>query len=926
MSRWQGLQVKSEGTGISQPLSQQVNLLGEMLGQAIREQAGEGIFNLVEDLRQLCKRAANENDPAARDRAEEIIRGLGQNELVWLLRAYSAFFHLVNQAEQQEIIRINRERARGAGGHVGRPDSIDEAIGKMKGAGVPIEKALELIGRLDIQPTLTAHPTEARRRSILDKQRRIATLLTQLRLDPTPDEEEDALDELYAHISLLLATAEVRVERPTVREEVEQGLYFLRGSIWEAVPAIHRDVERALRKHYGEVHELPVFLRYRSWIGSDRDGNPNVTPEVTRWTLAVQRQTALRKHLEELRRLQQELSISQRRAAIPESLYRSLEADEQEVPLDEARRRQYQDEPYRLKLVYMMTRLGWLLEDLEAGDPYRSGYTSERYVADLDLIDSALRESGFAEAADHSNLWRARVLARSFGFHLATLDVRQHSRIHEQALTEILRLAGVTENYAALSEEEKLAVLTAELRNPRPLLARGAELPKGAREVLETFALMRQAIQAEPASIRCYIVSMTHAISDLLEPMLLAKEAGLGTPEGGFPALDFVPLFETIDDLETSHNLMRQLFEHPAYRPQLEARGRFQEIMLGYSDSNKDGGYWMANWALHKAQRSLGAVCREYDVDFRLFHGRGGTVGRGGGRANQAILAMPRVAHNGRIRLTEQGEVISFRYALPEIARRHLEQLVSAMLAAFAPEEPVAAPADRREELMEKVARRSMQAYRELIDDPGLWRWYIHVTPIEQISRLPIASRPVSRKSASEVDFEGLRAIPWVFAWTQARYLVPGWFGVGKALQQTIEEDPGAEEALRKLSREWPFFDAVLESAQREMARARLPISERYARLDDRHNGPDYHRWIADDFERAREMILRITGNGELLENSPVIRKSIALRNPYTDVLNLLQIELIRRSREGSDMDDEELRQDIFLSINGIAAAMQSTG
>src|SRR5690606_18125377 len=356
----------------------------------------------------------------------------------------------------------------------------------------------------------------------------------------------------------------------------------------------HRDVERALRKHYGEVHELPVFLRYRSWIGSDRDGNPNVTPEVTRWTLAVQRQTALRKHLEELRRLQQELSISQRRAAIPESLYRSLEADEQEVPLDEARRRQYQDEPYRLKLVYMMTRLGWLLEDLEAGDPYRSGYTSERYVADLDLIDSALRESGFAEAADHSNLWRARVLARSFGFHLATLDVRQHSRIHEQALTEILRLAGVTENYAALSEEEKLAVLTAELRNPRPLLARGAELPKAAREVLETFALMRQAIQAEPASIRCYIVSMTHAISDLLEPMLLAKEAGLGTPEGGFPALDFVPLFETIDDLETSHNLLRQLFEHPAYRPQLEARGRFQEIMLGYSDSNKDGGYWMA--------------------------------------------------------------------------------------------------------------------------------------------------------------------------------------------------------------------------------------------------------------------------------------------------------------------------------------------
>jgi phosphoenolpyruvate carboxylase len=928
MSRWRGLQVKSEGTGISKPLSQQVNLLGEMLGQAIREQAGERAFSLVEELRLLCKRAANEGDPTARDQAEEIIRGLEQDEIVWLLRAYNAFFHLVNQAEQQEIIRINRDRARGTGGHASRPDSIEEAIGSMKARGASLEEALELVSKLDIQPTLTAHPTEARRRSILDKQRRIAALLTLLRLDPTPDEEADALDELYAHISLLLATAEVRVERPTVREEVEQGLYFLRGSIWEAVPEIHRDVERALRKHYGAAPELPVFLRYRSWIGSDRDGNPNVTSDVTRWTLAVHRQAALRRHLEELRTLQQELSISQRRVDVPATLYRSLEADAAEVPLDEGRRRQYQDEPYRLKLAYIMTRLGWLLEDLEAGTPYQSGYTSERFAADLDLIDGALRESGFTEAADHSHLWRARVLARSFGFHLATLDVRQHSRIHEQALTEILRLAGVVEDYAALDEEEKLRVLTRELANPRPLLTRGVELPEDAKKVLETFAVIREATRSEPEAIRCYIVSMTHALSDLLEPMLLAKEVGLGSSDGGFPSLDFVPLFETIEDLEMSRELMEQLFEHPAYRPQLEARGRFQEIMLGYSDSNKDGGYWMANWALHKAQRRLGEVCRKHGVDFRLFHGRGGTVGRGGGRANQAILAMPRVAHNGRIRLTEQGEVISFRYALPEIARRHLEQLVSAMLTAFGSEghDAPRRHAGRPEELMEALARRSMAAYRELIDHPGLWRWYIHVTPIEQISRLPIASRPVSRKSASEVDFEGLRAIPWVFAWTQARYLVPGWFGVGTALQQTLEADPTAEEALRELCREWPFFDAVLESAQREMARSRLAISQRYARLDQSQGGDDYHEWISEDFERARSAILRITGSSELLQNSPVIRKSIALRNPYTDVLNLLQIELIRRSREGSDSDADELRQDIFLSINGIAAAMQSTG
>lgn len=931
MSRWQGLQVKSEGTGISKPLSQQVNLLGEMLGQAIREQAGEEIFSLVEELRILCKQAALDEDPSGRDRAAEIIRGLSQDEIVWLLRAYSAFFHLVNQAEQQEIIRINRERARGVDGQGSRPDSIDEAIGKLKSAGVSVEETLDLISRLDIQPTLTAHPTEARRRSILDKQRRIAALLTLLRRNPTPDEEEDALDELFAHISLLLATAEVRVERPTVREEVEQGLYFLRGSIWEAVPAIHRDLERALRKHYGEVHELPVILRYRSWIGSDRDGNPNVTSDLTRWTLATHRAEAIRKHLAELQKLEQELSISQRRADVPPILYRSLEVDAAEVALEEGRRRLFQDEPYRLKLAYMQARLRRLLGSVEQDSAgHRGAYTSERYVADLDLIDSALRESGFGEAAENSSLWRVRILARAFGFHLATLDVRQHSRIHEQALTEIFRLAGVVEDYAALDEEAKLRVLTEELANPRPLLAPGAELPEGAARVLDTFAVIREAIRAEPEAIRCYIVSMTHAISDLLEPMLLAKEVGLGTAEGTCPSLDFVPLFETIEDLEQSRELMEKLFQHPAYRPQLEARERFQEIMLGYSDSNKDGGYWMANWALHKAQRSLGEVCREHDVDFRLFHGRGGTVGRGGGRANQAILAMPRVAHNGRIRVTEQGEVISFRYALPEIAHRHLEQLVSAMLTAFGAEGEGVPPQStlQPEALMESIARRSMDAYRELIDDPGLWRWYIHVTPIEQISRLPIASRPVSRKSASEVDFEGLRAIPWVFAWTQARYLVPGWFGVGTALQETLEEEPGAEDALRELYREWPFFDAVMESAQREMARARLPIAERYARyFYSEEGGKDYHRWIASDFERARQAIQRITGHTELLESSPVIRKSILLRNPYTDVLNLLQIELIRRSREGSsEVDADELRHDIFLSINGIAAAMQSTG
>ena len=685
---------------LPEPLRNDVRTLGALLGQILREQSGNSLFERVEQVRSLAKRART-GDPRAFETLVKTLGELSVGEALPVARAFSLFLTLTNVAETHHRLRAHPDEEM-QGPIVG---NCSATFGQLIQKGVSKDELHDAVSQLQVELVLTAHPTQVVRRTLLQKYNALTELLGQR--DRGAALSETALTEaLKREITSIWDTDEVMRKRPSPVDEAKGGLNVLEQSVWQALPLWLRRVDDALREHTGRGLPLEAApVRFGSWMGGDRDGNPNVTSDVTRWTLGVQRQAALRKHLEELRKLQQELSISQRRADVPDSLYRSLEADAGEVPLDEGRRRQFQDEPYRLKIAYMMTRMGWLLEDLESGDPYRSGYTSERFVADLDLIDGALRESGFEEAAEHSNLWRARILARAFGFHLATLDVRQHSRIHEQALTEILRLAGVTENYAALDEAEKLRVLQAELANPRPLLTRGAELPEAAERVLETFAVIRDSIRAEPESIRCYIVSMTHAISDLLEPMLLAKEVGLGTPEGGFPSLDFVPLFETIEDLEASRELMQQLFEHPAYAPQLKARGRFQEIMLGYSDSNKDGGYWMANWALHKAQRSLGEVCREYDVDFRLFHGRGGTVGRGGGRANQAILAMPRVAHNGRIRLTEQGEVISFRYALPEIARRHLEQLVSAMLTAFRSEEE--APGlgqDRPEELMEAIA------------------------------------------------------------------------------------------------------------------------------------------------------------------------------------------------------------------------------
>jgi len=908
----------AETGGITPPLSRQVDLLGRVLGQALRRRAGPDALALVEELRLACREAADTDDPGPRDRAAARIASLDDEEITWLLRAYTTFFHLVNQAEKQEIIRINRQRARDAEHGAPRAESIDDAVARLKAQGRPLADVLALLRTLDIQPTFTAHPTEARGPSVLQKQQRVAALLDALqRAEATPDERADAAAELERQVSLLLATDPVPADRPTVFDEVDQGLYFLSHAVWETVPRIHADVQRALRRYYGEAHAVPPFLRYRSWIGSDRDGNPNVTPDVTRYTVRAHRTTALRLLRAEVDALREELSLSERQVAVPAALRDSLERDATEIPLDEATRQRHRREPYRLKAAYLAARLDRAL----AGAPY----DATAFLGELELVQRCLEEAGFAAVATEGRLARLLLLVRSFGFHLAALDVRQHSQVHEAAVAALLGGAGVTADYRALAEDERVAVLTRELESPRPLLPRHGDVPAAARDALETLEVVREAVAADPAQIGAYIVSMTHTVSDVLEVLLLGKEVGLWrrTGERVESALDVVPLFETVDDLVEADARMRALFAHPVYRAHLEARGGCQEIMLGYSDSNKDGGYWMANLALLAAQERLGAVCREQGVSFRLFHGRGGTVGRGGGRANQAIHALPRVVHNGRIRFTEQGEVISFRYGLPALAHRHLEQIVHAMICATAhvglPDEPAPDTPGRR--ALAEVAERARRAYRDLVDADGFWPWYTRVTPIEQISRLPIASRPVSRKAATEVDLDGLRAIPWGFAWIQTRYLVPGWYGSGAAL---ADADLGA---LAALYRDWPFFRAVLDAAQREMARARLPIARRYADLADR-GGPDFHDTIATDWQRARAAVLAITGSDELLAANPVIAKSIALRNPYTDVLNLLQIELLRRQRADTGGPDAAARrrEALFLSINGIAAAMQSTG
>ncbi|NUM75818.1 phosphoenolpyruvate carboxylase [candidate division KSB1 bacterium] len=912
MKHWQGLMATAEGTGISEPLSLQVNLLGELLGHAIREVVGKASFEQVEKLRTLCKAVYLEDNPQHWQQVAAEIGKLKPEEILWLLRAFTTFFHLVNKAEQREIVRINRERERRSTAAQPRTESLAEAV-----------------ARLDIQPTLTAHPTEARRRAILVKQRSLAHLLEQLQQsDLTPAERDAKISAIYEKICLLLVSDEFRSEKISVADEVQHGLHFLTNAIWETVPRMYRDLRAALAACYQVEVDLPAVLRYRSWIGGDRDGNPFVTPEVTQNTLALLRAAVIKLYTKELRALREELSLSSRLLEVPEPLLQALHADRQRIKLPEKILQLYHAEPFRLKLSYMLARLEKLLaQPAEFNHALLSPaeYDAQQFWADLTLIQDSLRA---VRLGGNDRLEDLLARVKTFGFHLAALDIRQHSNIHEQAVAELLQIAGVTEQYAALSEPDKIAILHQELQSRRPLAPAWQSLSPATKAVLQTLRLMRAALQRDASALGSYIISMTHEVSDLLEVLLLAKEVDLWRCENGqvHSPLELAPLFETIDDLNRITDLMSAAFTDPIYRLHLRARNGFQEIMLGYSDSNKDGGYWMANWALYQAQQAAAEVCRLHQIDFRLFHGRGGTVGRGGGRANQAILAMPASSHNGRIRFTEQGEVITFRYSSPALAHRHLEQIVHAMLTAqarHAPPTPAAASStSESHELMNEIAQQAMRSYQSLIRHPEFWQWYISVTPIEHISRLPIASRPVSRKAAHEVDFDGLRAIPWVFAWTQTRYNVPGWFGIGAALSELLATRAEALQKLQQLYREWLFFRTVLDNAQLEMKRAHLAIAGFYAQA----RGESFHQNIVDDFQRATQAICAITGQAEILDNAPVLKKSIELRNPYTDVLNLLQAELLQRWRQPDISEREPLGHALFLSINGIAAAMQSTG
>jgi phosphoenolpyruvate carboxylase len=910
-------------------LSEQIHLLGDLLGDTIVEQEGRPLFDLVEEVRGLAK-GHRAGDAAAGARLSRRIQDLPLEEARVVLKAFASYFQLVNLAEDQERVRVLRARARESAA-LGTPlaETVAAAVRDLRDQGITAAELQELLRRLSIMPVFTAHPTEAKRRTILTKLARIADTLEALDAGlPEPDEKAAALETLREDVVALWQTDEGRSHRPSVLDEVRNGLYYFESTLFDLAPTLRDSVRRALERCYpGESFELPVFLRFGSWIGGDRDGNPFVTTAVTEETLREHKTLVLRLYQRALERMHGHLSVSERVGVSPELLL-SLEEDGRLFP-DEARRaaERYPLQPYRQKLRMVYRKLAATLD--AAQRPWRADYRPragafdgvEQLLDDLRLVQSSLRANRGERLAD-GRLGTLVAQAEIFGFHLATLDLRQHSERIESALAEVFARYDRGDGYAGWPEERRVARLTEELLSARPLTPARLDFGEETNQTLEQFRLVRRAHErVGRQAIDSYVVSMTRGASDVLAVLVMAKDAGVADD------LDVVPLFETISDLHAAPGIMERLFESPVYAGHLRARGGSQPIMIGYSDSNKDGGYLTACWELHLAQRSLAAACARHGVRLTLFHGRGGSVGRGGGPANRAILAQPQESVAGRLKLTEQGESITNRYSNARLARRHLQQLTHAVLLNSG-KRPIRSPSrgGAWEEAMNALSRLSERAYRELVHESPAFVAYFHsATPIDAIGRLNIGSRPAKRKPGA--DIEDLRAIPWVFAWMQCRMTLPGWYGLGTALTAWAAEDASRWELLGAMYREWPFFRTTIDNAQVSLRQADTLIAEVYAGLAEPGLRDAVFPALRAERDRAEAAVLRLTGQRDLLETAGWLRRSIQVRNPYIDPMNHVQVALLRRLRAAPQDDEaERLREAVLLSVNGVAAGMRTTG
>jgi len=906
------------------PLREDIRLLGRILGDTLREQEGEAIFDLIERTRQNAIRFRRDRDPDAKHELEAMLNKLDPVRTIAVVRAFSYFSQLANIAEDQHHNR--RRRAHLIAGSAPQEGSMALALTRVREEGITADQVSEFFSQALISPVLTAHPTEVQRKSILDCQLEIARLLTERdRIQLTPDELAHNEEALRRVVLTLWQTRILRELRLTVNDEIENGLSYYRYTFLRQLPRLYAEIEDLLAERNSGKVRSANFLKLGSWIGGDRDGNPYVTDEVMRHALTRQSGTAMDFYFEELHKLGGELSQSVRMVettpALDELAGRSPDVSEHR-----------RDEPYRRALTGIYARLsatshalGHRVPDRPAVADARPYLDSTEFTGDLAVLEDSLAANGSKRVARGRlrNLLRA---AGIFGFHLAPLDMRQHSDVHEQVVAELFALGARRQGYAALDENQRREWLLQELTLPRllrsPYLKYSEDVAKELA-ILDTAGQMHRRFGAQ--ALPNYIISKANSVSDLLEVALLLKEAGL-LQTGESPRLDLniIPLFETIEDLQGCGLIMDQLFSDPYYRQLLASRGGMQEVMLGYSDSNKDGGFLTANWELYKAEVELVKAFDRHGVKLRLFHGRGGSVGRGGGPSYQAILAQPPGSVAGQIRITEQGEVIASKYSDPDIGRRNLETLVAATFEATLLR-PQGAGQPAYCDALEEMSAAAFAAYRELVyETPGFVQFFRSATPITEIADLNVGSRPASRKKTDRI--EDLRAIPWVFSWSLSRIMLPGWYGFGTAVAKlAARRGEAGIELLRRMYQDWPFFRTLLSNMDMLLAKSDISIASRYAELvTDAALRDGIFARIQDEWHRTVRYLLAITGQSELLEANPALSRSLRNRSPYIDPLNHLQVELLRRYRAGET--DERTRRAILLTLNGIAAGLRNSG
>ncbi len=894
----------SETQDLYAVLRSEVNELGHGLGHAIRTLSGEALFTSEEDVRALTKEARRNGDGAAvRDRLRARISALSLDEAEGLVRAFSVYLHLANTAEERHRMRVNASRET-ASLQTPRPQSVPALVAWLKAEGWSAEEAVALLASLRLHLTFTAHPTETRRRTVRHHLTEVAGDLDLLAAaSHTRAGEAAARRALLGRIALLWGTSELHSARPTVEDEARGGLVYLTTSLWSVIPRLVEELERAVEAVYGVRPTLPPPVVFRSWIGGDRDGNPNVLPDVTRWAQDFARREALALYAGELDRLSRDLSVSDQQVRLPQPLRLEVEDLLSGIAIPPA----LQGEPFRALCVGIRQKLS-ALESAGEPSPYRE---ARDFLSDVRTVGTGLARVGLPEAAA-TEVRPLELRAQVFGLDLVTLDLREESRAHAAAVAELLKVGGVTDAYEAMDRPAREALLTRELASARPLAPVGH---KPATRALEVALGALRVWRARGA----YVVSMTHAASDLLEVMILAREAGLYRPSGALP-FDVVPLFETLADLDAAAAIVGRLLDNPLFLAHVRGRGGL-EVMIGYSDSNKDAGFLAANWALYKAQESITAAARPFGVPVWFFHGRGTSTARGGGSAGRAIASLPPGTVGSRLRLTEQGEALADRYSQPELAYRSLEQLLYHLGQAAARDaRDAAAPVDPAwREAMEQAARASAAAYRALLAQPGFFEFYEQLTPIREIGALKIASRPVYR-SGRVRDITDLRAIPWVMSWTQVRLPLPAFFGVGEGLQ-TI---PLA--LRRRLFRSWPFFATTLDSAATALAKGDPEVTRLYLRLVDPALGERFFPMVADAHARAKAA-LEETFEGPLLSRHPMLARQIELRDPYIDPISHLQVELLHRYRTARpDADRARLERALMMSILGIAAGVRNAG